>query len=245
MPLNGATFYQRGQNSSHTMVASYYLETISGGKYELDHQDTVYGKGDSVTKEDRYAITGFKLNESKSTRIGRDYNGAKFYYDRNSYGIKFVNGTQEANIKTVNYKYEESIENAGFAPTRPSDVKEGFVFAGWYENELCKGDPFVFTGKTMPAKGITLYAKWQAPVIEAKVYLTASADGEVRTINVEYGKKLSESEEFKALLKELTETPSAWIDSNGAVQCRYQSLQLRYDFSVLPLRKGRLHGHIR
>ena len=75
----------------------------------------------------------------------------------------------------------------------------------------------MFTGKTMPAKGITLYAKWQAPVIEAKVYLTASADGEVRTINVEYGKKLSESEEFKALLKELTETPSAWIDSNGAL----------------------------
>ena len=69
MPLDGATFYQRGQNSSHTMVASYYLETISGGKYELDHQDTVYGEDDSVTKEDRYAITGFKLNESKSTRI--------------------------------------------------------------------------------------------------------------------------------------------------------------------------------
>lgn len=35
MPLNGATFYQRGQNSSHTMVASYYLETVSGGRYEL------------------------------------------------------------------------------------------------------------------------------------------------------------------------------------------------------------------
>ena len=69
----------------------------------------------------------------------------------------------------------------------------------------------------MPAKGITLYAKWQAPVVKATVYLTASADGEVRTINVEYGKKLSESEEFKALLKELTETPSAWIDSNGAL----------------------------
>ena len=217
MPLNGATFYQRGQNSSHTMVASYYLETISGGKYELDHQDTVYGKGDSVTKEDRYAITGFKLNESKSTRIGRDYNGAKFYYDRNSYGIKFVNGTQEANIKTVNYKYEESIENAGFAPTRPSDVKEGFVFAGWYDNELCAGTAYDFSGKTMPAQNITLYAKWQAPVIEAKVYLTASADGEFKTIEIPYGKKLSDSEKFKELLKTLPEQPSAWIDSNGAL----------------------------
>ena len=70
----------------------------------------------------------------------------------------------------------------------------------------------------MPAQNITLYAKWQAPVIEAKVYLTASADGEVRTINVEYGKKLSDSKDFKALLEKFKEEqPSAWIDSNGAL----------------------------
>jgi len=131
--------------------------------------------------------------------------------------LKFVNGTQEANSITVNYKYEESIENAGFKPTRPSDVKEGFVFAGWYENKPCVGDPFVFTGKTMPAQSITLYAKWQAPVIEAKVYLTASADGEFETIEIPYGTKLSDSEKFKALLEKLTEKPSAWIDSNGAL----------------------------
>ena len=91
MPLNGATFYQRGQNSSHTMVASYYLETVSGGRYELDHQDTVYGYDDSVTEEDRYSITGFTLNESKSTKIRKPYDGAKFYYNRNSYNIVFMN----------------------------------------------------------------------------------------------------------------------------------------------------------
>lgn len=69
----------------------------------------------------------------------------------------------------------------------------------------------------MPAKGITLYAKWQAPVIEAKVYLTASADGKFETIEIPYGTKLSDSEKFKALLKTLPEQPSAWIDSNGAL----------------------------
>lgn len=69
----------------------------------------------------------------------------------------------------------------------------------------------------MPAQNITLYAKWQAPVIEAKVYLTASADGEFKTIEILYGKKLSDSKEFKELLKTLPEQPSAWIDSNGAL----------------------------
>ena len=215
MPLDGATFYQRGQNSSHTMVASYYLETISGGKYELDHQDTVYGEDDSVTKEDRYAITGFKLNESKSTRIGRAYNGAKFYYDRESYSIVFMN--KGAKDSDVSRKYQQDISDVNYNPTKPTGVPANFTFAGWYENELCEGDPFVFTGKTMPAQSITLYAKWQAPVIKATVYLTASADGEFKTIEIPYGKKLSDSEKFKELLKTLPEQPSAWIDSNGAL----------------------------
>ena len=215
MPLDGATFYQRGQNSSHTMVASYYLETISGGKYELDHQDTVYGKGDSVTKEDRYAITGFTLNESKSTRIGRDYNGAKFYYNRNSYNIVFMN--KGAKDSEVSRKYQQNISDVNYTPEKPAGVPANFTFAGWYDNDRCEGTAYDFTGKTMPAQNITLYAKWQAPVIEAKVYLTASADGEFKTIEIPYGKKLSDSEEFKALLEKLTEKPSAWIDSNGAL----------------------------
>ncbi|WP_417077737.1 InlB B-repeat-containing protein [Hominenteromicrobium sp.] len=197
------------------MVASYYLETISGGKYELDHQDTVYGEDDSVTKEDRYAITGFKLNESKSTRIGRAYNGAKFYYDRESYSIVFMNnGTKDSEVSR---KYQQDISNVNYAPEKPAGVPANFTFAGWYDNEPCEGTAYVFDGKTMPAQNITLYAKWQAPVIEAKVYLTASADGEFKTIEIPYGKKLSDSEKFKELLKTLPEQPSAWIDSNGAL----------------------------
>ena len=216
MPLNGATFYQRGQNSSHTMVASYYLETVSGGRYELDHQDTVYGYDDSVTEEDRYSITGFTLNESKSTKIRKPYDGAKFYYNRNSYNIVFMNNG--AKDSEVSRKYQQDISNANYNPTRPAGVPANFMFAGWYDNELCGGTAYVFDGKTMPAQNITLYAKWQAPVIKATVYLTASADGESVTIEIPYGKKLSDSKDFKALLEKFKEEqPSAWIDSNGAL----------------------------
>ena len=216
MPLNGATFYERGKSGYNTMVASYYLETISGGKYELDHQDTVYGEDDSVTKEDRYAITGFKLNESKSTRIGRAYNGAKFYYDRESYSIVFMN--KGAKDSDVSRKYQQDISDVNYTPTKPVGVPANFMFAGWYDNELCEGTAYDFNGKTMPAQNITLYAKWQAPVIEATVYLTASADGDSVTIEIPYGTKLSDSEKFKELLKTLPEQPSAWIDStNGAL----------------------------
>lgn len=216
MPLNGATFYQRGQNSSHTMVASYYLETVSGGRYELDHQDTVYGYDDSVTEEDRYSITGFTLNESKSTKIRKPYDGAKFYYNRNSYNIVFMNNG--AKDSEVSRKYQQDISNANYNPTRPAGVPANFMFAGWYDNEPCEGTAYNFSSKTMPAQNITLYAKWQAPVIKATVYLTASADGESVTIEIPYGKKLSDSKDFKALLEKFKEEqPSAWIDSNGAL----------------------------
>lgn len=124
-------------------------------------------------------------------------------------------GTKDSEVKL---KYQQDISNVNYAPEKPAGVPANFTFAGWYDNELCAGTAYVFDGKTMPAQNITLYAKWQAPVIEAKVYLTASADGEVRTINVEYGKKLSDSKDFKALLEKFKEEqPSAWIDSNGAL----------------------------
>ena len=37
---------------------------------------------------------------------------------------------------------------------------ETLYFAGWYDNEACAGDAFSFSGKTMPAKNLLLYAKW-------------------------------------------------------------------------------------
>ncbi|WP_417113727.1 InlB B-repeat-containing protein, partial [Hominenteromicrobium sp.] len=150
-----------------------------------------------------------------STPIHGKYNKAKFYYTRDSYDIIFINGGKTE--KTESRKYQQDISDVNYNPTKPAGVPANFTFAGWYDNELCGGTAYVFDGKTMPAQNITLYAKWQAPVIEATVYLTASADGEFKTIEILYGKKLSDSKEFKELLKTLPEQPSAWIDSNGAL----------------------------
>ena len=226
MPMGGATFYQyRPSHGAKTKTASYYVEVVpgetgtenvGGTSYKLDHKDTTYYSGWlQVTKEDQYAITGFTFNEKISTSIGDDYDGAKFYYTRDSYNITFINrGKTE---KTESRKYQQNISDVNYTPEKPAGVPANFTFAGWYDNELCNGTAYDFTDKTMPAKGITLYAKWQAPVIEAKVYLTASADGDFETIEIPYGTKLSDSEKFKALLKTLPEQPSAWIDFNGAL----------------------------
>ena len=122
-----------------------------------------------------------------------------------------------AKDREVSRKYQQNISDVNYNPTKPTGVPANFMFAGWYDNELCAGTAYDFSGKTMPAQNITLYAKWQAPQVNATVYLSASADGESVTIEIPYGKKLSDSEAFKKLLEEkfTEEKPSAWIDSNN------------------------------
>ena len=168
MPLGGATFYGPKTGDEYE-TAYYYVEalpgeasdvTVSGIRYKLDHKDTSPGQGYYVTKEDQYPLTGFTFNEKSSTKIKGDYDNAKFYYTRNSYKIKFINKGKED--KSVEKKYEQSISSENYTPTRPSSLPEYYVFDGWYENELCEGEAYDFTGKKMPAQNVTLYAKWMA-----------------------------------------------------------------------------------
>lgn len=172
MPLGGTNFYGPKTGNRYE-TAYYYVEVLPGEAgidhggvdYKLHHKDTSPGQGYSVTKEDKYAITGFTYKDG--TRDGGNYDGAKFYYTRNSYDIVFVNnGAKE---KTVSRKFEQSIADVNYTPTAPVG-KEGYVFDGWYDNELGEGTAYVFDGKTMPAQNITLYAKWVAPTYTVTVY---------------------------------------------------------------------------
>ena len=185
MPLDGKNFYKQSDNDSAT--ASYYLEvlpgetgTLVGGKYyKLDHQDHA-PSGSTVTSEDRYPITGFTCNTEYSAKDGKNYNKAKFYYDRNSYNLIFISGAQ--NVKTENVKFGADISGKSYTPTTPPAGMDGYVFNGWYNNELCKGDAYDFTGKTMPAQNITLHAKWVAPVHTVTFWQGDTKLGEIKDI---------------------------------------------------------------
>lgn len=174
MPLGGATFYgpKTGYGSE---TAYYYVEVLpgesgtnhNGTTYKLHHSDTSPGTGYSVSEEDKYPITGFTYKEG--SRNGSRYNEAKFYYTRNSYDIVYVN-TGAEDDKTVSYKFEAPISDArNYEPTTAPAGKEGYEFAGWYADPAGEQE-YVFTGKTMPAQNITVYAKWKAPTFTVTVY---------------------------------------------------------------------------
>ena len=158
MPMKDSKLWRT--SGYYTYTAYYYVQKINGNGYDLHHTDVIKGSSYlTIGKEDCYAISGFKF-EYCYPGVGESYKDAKFYYTRNSYDLKFINNGKQD--KTVSKKYEQSISSENYTPTRPSSLPDYYVFDGWYENELCEGEAYNFTGKKMPAQNVTLYAKWTA-----------------------------------------------------------------------------------
>ena len=158
MPMKDSKLWRT--SGYYTYTAYYYVQKINGNGYDLHHTDVIKGSRYlTIGKEDCYAISGFKF-EYCYPGVGESYKDAKFYYTRNSYDLKFINNGKQD--KTVSKKYEQSISSENYTPTRPSSLPDYYVFDGWYENELCEGEAYNFTGKKMPTQNVTLYAKWTA-----------------------------------------------------------------------------------
>ena len=185
MPIGGFEFFETKQGSAK---AYYYLADLNG-KYVLDHTDTGASSSSTVTKEDRYDITGFVCNTKRSAKDGADYNGAKFYYDRAEYKVIYINNGVKVN--EASYKYQQDISKAG--DYKLPDTAEGFTFAGWYA-DADGNAPYDFTGKTMPAQNITVYAKWEAPTYTITFYKHTGEEYGLQT-EVKYGETAEYNEE--------------------------------------------------
>lgn len=91
------------------------------------------------------------------------------YYTRNEYDFIKNNYGTEASEKV---KFGASLADKGGEPARPAGFSENAVFKGWYEvpvGQITDSTlPYDFTGKTMPASKLTLFAYW----VEQPVTLT-------------------------------------------------------------------------
>ena len=222
MPMNGATLNAiRSYASENT--ATYYVETLNGQEtgairengrwFTVHHKDITKGTADyTVGDEDRYPITGFNLIPSMGTQVRDSYKNAKFYYERASFDIIYINNGGEGN-KTASYKYEADISGAGnaYKPTIPPAGKEDYVFAGWYADPTGQ-TKYDFTGKKMPAQNITVYAKWVPPTYTVTFY---DHDGnQVYALTIAKGAKFDESQVPEITLDE-GETFLGWKLQDG------------------------------
>lgn len=175
MPTKDMTFYAYTKGSG-TSTAYYYVEGLDG-KDELFYENTSNGTGYTVTVEEFIEIKGFTFNAERSAKVGDSFNGAKFYYTRNSYQLTFFNRTEELTDKTQTVKYEAPLKGYDFVPPYPSDLEaNAYDFAGWYTTAGCfDGSEANLDTMTMPASNVILYAKWTPKFHTVKTYLTEIA----------------------------------------------------------------------
>ena len=235
MPLNGATFYgpQTGDGSES---AYYYVEVLPGetgieknGKiYKLHHTDTSPGTGYKVTQEDKYSLTGFTYKEG--TKNKANYNNAKFYYTRNSYNVVYF--SNDGKVNESSYKYEQDIHDAGnYTPTNAPD---GYEFGGWY-SDPSGTTPYEFSGKTMPAQNITVYAKW----VPITLTLTIEDVEGVTSGTVNYNQVINEAEVYgqaTTILENAGKTVLYWVTSTG--ERVDVNSQMTKNLTIRPVLKG-------
>lgn len=186
MPEENRTYYCR--NTSNTAQSAYYYTEGLDGKYVLKHTVVAYsGSNLTITAEDFYSMEGFTYDHgtdgdgnplpSNPGKAGK-WNGAKFYYKRNSYNLVFISNNTE--VKTSKVKFEAALGTSGgesFAPSYPSNFEpNAFKFAGWYQDP--EGVKPVDWNAKMPAASVTVYAKWAPKNHTVKAYLTKEVVGE-------------------------------------------------------------------
>lgn len=201
MPLGGMNFYGQ-QTGSYTATATYYVEvlpgesgTFVGGKYYKEHhKDTAKysGSGLTVTNEDRYEIAGYTCNEAISTKNKANYNGAKFYYDRNKYKLEFNDNFDHSVSDDMFFEQqlkESPKHKAGYKPAYPSGLEAGaYDFGGWYIDKSCTEQ--VNWEAKMPATNLIVYAKWAPKNHTVRTFLTKEKieEGEfLETYHVPHG----------------------------------------------------------
>lgn len=175
MPTEGRTYYANTEGYG-TSTAYYYVEGLDG-KDTLFYENKSTGTGYTVTVEEFIEISGFTFDAERSAKVGDSFNGAKFYYTRNSYNLKFYNYNAYVDGKGGSVQYEAPLSSYYFEPDYPAGLEpNAYVFDGWYTTAGCyEGSEADLNTMTMPASDEILYAKWVPNTHTVKAYQTKDA----------------------------------------------------------------------
>lgn len=179
--------------------------THDGKQFKLYKQITLEKECQLTYSEEFHNITGFKQWWSdpkfdKMEQGGVAYAGyhdgglfgSSYYYindnnylcyTRNSYNLKFYNYNAPVDGRDAIVQYEAPLSGYNFTPDYPAKLEEGaYEFAGWCTTAGCyAGSEVNWATATMPASGVTLYAKWVPVTHTVKTWLT---DAEKTPVNV-------------------------------------------------------------
>lgn len=157
-----------GSNTLNTMT--YYAADLNG-VYQKIFVIQFYGDNVTVTADEYYEWEGYTVNKEKSTAIGGSCKNAAFYYDRNTYALKFYSASKNVADKEESVKYEAPLALYDYVPTqKPNTLEQDAFFVGWYQNPECTGEPYDVAVHIMPSHNIALYAKWVNGLYTVRTY---------------------------------------------------------------------------
>lgn len=170
MPQVNKTLTAKYNRSSTKNTMTYYAADLNGDYQEI-FTIVFYGNRFTVTADEYYEWEGFTINKSRSSEVGDDCDGAKFYYDRNTYNLEFYSASNNEEEKTENVKYQAPLGEYNYVPTnKPGGLEPDAVFVGWYLNHERTGEAYDLSAHTMPSHNIALYAKWVNGLFKVRTF---------------------------------------------------------------------------
>ena len=170
MPQVNKTLTAEYNRDSTKNTMTYYAADLNGDYQEI-FTIVFYGNSFTVTADEYYEWEGFTINKSRSSEVDDGCNGAKFYYDRNTYKLEFYSASNSEADKTANVKYQAPLGEYNYTPTnKPDTVEPDAIFVGWYLNPERTGEPYDLSAHTMPSRDIALFAKWVNGLYTVKTF---------------------------------------------------------------------------
>lgn len=176
-----ATHYKQNVDGSWPDVATNFT-SLSGGTWTF------------TDKYNGFTVASYRFGNEKwkSATSGSSVSikgNLEVRYERNSYTLSFYNYNTTSKKESV--KYEQPLSSfESYAPSRPEGLDSAYQFQGWYKDDALT-KKFDFASETMPAAGLTLYAKWAAPDQTATTHLSMAVSGsDTVSFDVAYGSKV-------------------------------------------------------
>ena len=214
------------------MFESFDQTSPANGNERKQYGNVYYDKSDAYSQDansgggnwGQKEITGMTASGKHTDVInGTRYNPTErnvfLYYTRNEYDfIKNNYGT----VASEKVKFGASLADKGGEPARPAGFSENAVFKGWYEvpvGQITDSTlPFDFTGKTMPASKLTLFAYWVEKPVTLTVQVPTLGGYTASNYEVAIGTVISGVDVFKdaeAKIAEAGKTVLKWVYEDG------------------------------
>ncbi|NMN02025.1 InlB B-repeat-containing protein [Bifidobacterium panos] len=143
-------------NTDTKYTVQHFKQALDGSYPQTpDESETLTGTTGDDTKAAAKSYEGFTAGAVTQQKIAADGTAkVRIEYTRNAYTASFdANGHGTAPAKQSDVKY-------GAKLTEPAALSaDGYAFGGWYMDKACT-QAWDFSKSTMPAKNVTLYAKW-------------------------------------------------------------------------------------